>query len=547
MAASNQTSGEGPGGGSFSPLVMACFTLNYIVGTGFLALPWAFYQAGWLLSGAVLVGVCAAANVGSDYILSAMARAERIVQSRDQSVVGEDSNGVSGRESVISLTDLSHDENTSLVQKSPEDDSPAVSCEGGENATSSADTYGTVPPSRQMNEFDDDTAGCSEAGPLLVGKRMIDLPELCRLFLGVWGFRGYGFCVSYYLYGALWSFTSVFGSALALNLPASLQGGDTYAMSVFIFALIVGPMSFMDLDEQKAVQVVLSGGRIVMIILMIITPLIAALCTLDMGTPHFDDQTSPMGAPATSAGGISRMMPVVVYAAIFHFSIPSLAEEVTDKARVGEVFGLTFILCGTLYTFIGGIGAWYFGAGIEQSANLNWGPYHGGTGRLIPGGGENGGEDLWVDVAFWAKALSKFVVMFPALNVISAFPLHTFSLGRSLMGIYYGENVHKAEKNRRIKSVFRAISCVPPLIGGLFVRDLGTITGFAGLAGLAIAFCFPAMLYIGSERAMKDRFGASAPLRTRYQRFGSSSLIAAGVLAFGTVSIVVVFFSLILT
>ena len=35
--------------GQLSPFVCACFTLNYIIGTGFLTLPWAFETGGIVL------------------------------------------------------------------------------------------------------------------------------------------------------------------------------------------------------------------------------------------------------------------------------------------------------------------------------------------------------------------------------------------------------------------------------------------------------------------------------------------------------------------
>jgi hypothetical protein len=59
-----------------SPFVCACFTLNYLIGTGFLTLPWAFEVSGILLSCATMVFTCVIANIASDYILTAMARAD---------------------------------------------------------------------------------------------------------------------------------------------------------------------------------------------------------------------------------------------------------------------------------------------------------------------------------------------------------------------------------------------------------------------------------------------------------------------------------------
>ena len=61
---------------SFSFFVAVCFTLNYIIGSGFLTLPWAFYETGWLLSLIILGIVTLVSVLASWFILEAMARAE---------------------------------------------------------------------------------------------------------------------------------------------------------------------------------------------------------------------------------------------------------------------------------------------------------------------------------------------------------------------------------------------------------------------------------------------------------------------------------------
>ena len=46
----------------FSPAVAFCFTINYILGAGFLTIPWAFVQSGLVLSSIMLI----VSAVGSD-------------------------------------------------------------------------------------------------------------------------------------------------------------------------------------------------------------------------------------------------------------------------------------------------------------------------------------------------------------------------------------------------------------------------------------------------------------------------------------------------
>ena len=86
--------------------------------------------------------------------------------------------------------------------------------------------------------------------------------------------------------------------------------------------------------------------------------------------------------------------------------------------------------------------------------------------------------------------------------------------------------------------MYRALASIPPVIGALFMRELGVITDYSGLVGLAIAFCFPPLLHMKSEQQLR---GMGVPFRTRYERFGSSSGAATAMFWFGVISIVYCF------
>lgn len=61
-------------------------------------------------------------------------------------------------------------------------------------------------------------------------------------------------------------------------------------------------------------------------------------------------------------------------------------------------------------------------------------------------------------------------MLFPAIDVVSAFPLN---------GITLGNNIHTAVcmgtkymNNRKVQILFRLIAAIPPIIGATLVRDL---------------------------------------------------------------------------
>ena len=94
------------------------------------------------------------------------------------------------------------------------------------------------------------------------------------------------------------------------------------------------------------------------------------------------------------------------------------------------------------------------------------------------------------------------------------------------------------QRDRRVLTFYRALASIPPIIGGFYLRELGVITDYSGLVGLAIAFCFPPLLHIKSEQRLREM---GAPHRTFYERIGSSHVAAKTMFLFGVVSIVYCF------
>jgi amino acid permease len=536
-----------------SPFVCACFTLNYVVGTGFLTLPWAFERAGLVLSAIGMVVICFVANVASDYVLSAMARAEALdAYLEDHDVKGSDKIDVDNP--APRLQDQAVDESTALLHRA-QPHAKSTSTESTDHDHDydfhepidnfQGNEVGIIPTgSKVVMSFsmDCDCHGANDLDhepnmKLLIKDRKYELTELCQIFLGDAGLHAYGIAVALDIYGFLWAYTSVFGTAMANVFPL-WPDVDCYPFYVLLFALFVVPMSFMELSEQATVQIFLSGCRIVMILLMVVTPLVATafgsggLKEENPPIPHFSDQTEPVGAPLIELSNIHEMIPVIVFAVLFHQAIPGLADEMTQKSEVGTIFGYTIFLCAVAYSLIGFVVGWYFGDSTYESSNLNWEAYHAGTGQLVQ---SDDGEFVWLHVAWWARMISFFVVCFPAIDVLSAFPLYALVLGNSLLGMAYADTIQEAQHNRRFKTFFRALAAIPPIVGALFVRNLGIITDYSGLTGLCIAFSFPPLLYIYSEKKLK---ALHIPLRTRYERIGSSIGSAKAMFVFGVLTIV---------
>ncbi|GMH85813.1 hypothetical protein TrVE_jg1730 [Triparma verrucosa] len=442
------------------------------MGTGFLTLPWAFNSAGIGLAILTLTFVGYISNISKDYVLEAMARAEVLKEKKE----GE----------------------------------------------------GLLLPAANYDESAEKTEGLPE-----VKARKFEIIELCTFFLGPRGGLSYVTTFSFYMFGCLWAYSSVFANAMAQTIP--LNTFDDYAVYVLIFAVITVPLTCMELREQVNVQIALSFCRFLMVVIIVGT--VAA--AFDATSPQFDEQTEAKGAEWFDLSGFYRILPIAVYANIFHHSIPGLSMPVEDKSKLGWIFKVVFLFMFVAYGLIGLTVAWYFGSNIESSANLNWHDYRAGTGENV----SNDDDPDWTDRAAWVEMIVYFVVLFPALDVASAFPLNGITLGNCLMGSYYGSKIREVETNRITVTKFRILAAVPPIFGSLFVRDLGVITDYTGITGFAIAFIFPALLHKESKRSCKKKGKGS---KTIYSgTFSGGEKFPNMMIAFGAFLVVFVFSSLI--
>lgn len=105
-----------------------------------------------------------------------------------------------------------------------------------------------------------------------------ELIMLCRLHLGKWAERGVSFCATLYMFGSLWSYTSVFASSLAAMVPMPwLQAGepcDIYQTDVYgggcitlyyfwimAFCTLMVALLALDIREQVVFQCVMTVAR----------------------------------------------------------------------------------------------------------------------------------------------------------------------------------------------------------------------------------------------------------------------------------------------
>jgi len=209
--------------------------------------------------------------------------------------------------------------------------------------------------------------------------------------------------------------------------------------------------------------------------------------------------------PYFQLSGFGVIFTTGIFSQLFQHSVPGLIRPISlhDKKNVPAIFGAALLTTGVIYIITGIGSVCYFGSNTQESINLNFVNFHWGVPYENP---------FYYFVGF----LSMLVVVFPALDTISIYPLiaHTvagnlnafFPHTYKLFEVFYVNKEAVGGKVLREKTLlfWRLVASVPPVILSSFVTDLSISLQIAGICGLVIALVTPALLQLYSIKAYRD-------------------------------------------
>jgi amino acid permease len=516
---------EAPDSEGFSFWVTVAFTLNYILGSGFLTLPWTFEKTGIILGIIVLAVIGFFSTLSVFFILETIDRGQRLLKYVKDSGVELASlrPSTKSHQKYVQIRDSSYhnpDDLTEVIDKEAlvADVSPSKAnahrwsrhFDGKEAAASPL--HSTTSLSRaDVSESEEENSvsslqSLSDLEIIAPHDRKLEIVELTSMFLGPWGQHAYAAIIIIYMYGTLWAYCVVFAKAFASHLPIF---ASPYVFYVVVFGMVVIPVSLMEFKEQVAVQVSLSIFRIVMVSVMVATCIVAQANGDNEFSLPSEQQSRSSLLWKFEPSKMYYLLPVAAYAYIFHHSVPSLADTSSDKVHLSHLFRTALVISMIAYMTVGAIVALYFGRVIETTSNLNWESYRG-VGTMDGAG-----------VPLYASIISFFVVLFPAIDVASAYPLNAYTLGNNLMSMYYGNEMHKHESSRWKLSIFRSLAAVPPIFGGLLYSKVEKITAYTGLTAFGLAFIFPPLL---ARFSAKTLVNIGLPVSTPHSGFWTTDV-----------------------
>ena len=230
----------------------------------------------------------------------------------------------------------------------------------------------------------------------------------------------YVFVVTLNGFFACWSYSAVFGSAWASNIPLNfgtlhecshdafhhrlLPTGtpeldscrNAYYFCLFLFSLIVIPLSLLELREQAIFQMCLGVLRFATVAIIIIYCIVkiaevgdicgqagnetqANTSSMLIDT-HYYSNASTLVQSITIRDTVFKFdwrgwliaMPVITYAFTMHMGIPSLTHPIKQKQYLHWLILFTFGSVAFAYLSLGIVVPLWFRATTQETITLNW-------------------------------------------------------------------------------------------------------------------------------------------------------------------------------
>ena len=231
--------------------------------------------------------------------------------------------------------------------------------------------------------------------------RKFELTELCQVFVGRWFKVFYLLVVITASFIVLWTYSTVAGSAWSTNLPLNFgplrmcteeefqdniypKGSGclaAYRFCVFLFAVVVLPLSLLDLKNVGVIQTIFGGLRFAIIGAMVLY----ALFNLGIGGLQGGVPLSANGTESNLTGNVLSdfvygfsftgwlsAIALFTSALIIHPGLSTLTHPIKNKKPLGWFVLSIYGTVAVFYVLMGVILTLWFGSDVNSTITLNW-------------------------------------------------------------------------------------------------------------------------------------------------------------------------------
>ena len=416
-----------------------------MIGSGFLALPYSFAKCGWLLGTLFMLFISFLCFIFGRQILEVMSRVECLKQAEEIGIY------------IPKLTIKQLFLGGYPKQEIPEDIQPEIT------------------------------------------DRRFDVSCIVGMLYG----EGYGHAYMIFLYlfltGAQTAYVSIFSSSFASTIPlgfadtcdiynddeffGSCRGNYWFFLVIYCFFMMY--ITIKGLKEQKWLQSVLTILRFVIILLIISTSLALIADSANIR----DDSYTPFKMPTlVNISNLLGSLSTMIFSFIYQPQFPSIAEFVKDKRKnLPIIIVLVGIATSSVYLLIAFIVPIAI-RDVKPQCSIEYSDYSAGYSQS---------EKPW-----WTYIISYLVVLFPAMDVFSTFPLMAISVSDNLLTLKYGIGAVNSVRDIYVKLI-RVISVIVPFFISFFIFNLGQITELVGLFGFFLVPIGIPLMHIASREMIQ--------------------------------------------
>lgn len=442
----------------YSTWVGSIYVFNLIVGTGALTLPFAFNQAGWLVSLFVIIALAYMSYVTATFVIESMATANAVIQwRRCQRLQKSQDGSFSGSET-------------------SKEETPLLESENGERPTIPTDFYSI--------------------------QEKVEMGQMVSLFFHKIGVILFYCCICIYLYGDLAIYCAAVAKSLRdvtctfvpenhscnQTIPISercweslhISRQNAYRLYIGVFLLLLGPFVFFNVQKTKYLQMTTSLLRWIAFLTMIILAAVQLAKGKGKGHPSLGNTK-----------GIPSLFGVCVYSFMCHHSLPSLVTPISNKLKIYTVFAADYIAILGFYLLLAFTGIFTFHS-LHDLYTLDFQPDKCAA----------TGDDSITDSAF----IRYFLALFPVFTLSTNFPIIGITLRNNLQSLCLKENTNYSFLIRRI--LFPVITILPPVAIAIVSESVEFLVGFTGsYAGTGIQYIVPAILVYSSRKLAANTLG----------------------------------------
>jgi len=563
-----------PGEG-YSATMGFVYIFNLVVGFGALTLPSVFYNSGYVLGSVFLAVLGAISFVTATFVVEAMASANAIKFLR-----------LSKRNEYESVPSSDKDENARI--------SPVLEV-AGSDAKRTNKKRARLNSEREVPSSVSPSESSFEQKLKMQPFEMRDCLELGDMAAALIGTRGHKLLIAVtalYLYGDLAIYASATPTTLVAlfpgrreefqfffqDAPVRIENEIAYTMWLLLFSFVVVPLSCLNFQKTKHLQIFTCTYRNLALLSMIILASVRYYrhtMRMHETDPSERQNTIELDLPKINVLGLPKLFGAATYSFMCHHSLPSIIFPIEVPSRHMAVkmlavdylaiFLTYMILCVTAFL---AFETWKdktcdqspseATCSIKSIYILNFSsgtnPFFGDLLALLP-----------AFICFTNYPLiaittrSNLCVWFDYFadhfcHLIGKRAVSDSNIGQEMQEISsissMSEDDHNEEENKKRKGApvrgakiwHSLLVAVPPILVAFIVHDVGAIVEFTGsYAGLALEFLFPCWLVVKARARVAGLLEANSQLKNPFQSPFQSQKWIWAVLAWSAASLSFIF------